>query len=356
MALHLTLLASVDFRLGFLPVLDNFDDVETVNQEIYSNLTRDFPNCAQCWDAVARQHIRTLDLSLCKKDDLVVLCGLVEAVYREGLHIMTENRDKLWILYIKWFCEWSSNSQDKQRKKKLKDLCNSSFSDPQVTEELMGFCLKQILSADSDQKEVDELCCLATTKFPQSSSLWKLRLSILSDSSDSEMFRNAVKMAPECLEVWQHWIEWSVMHSEDRSTVRRIFEDSMSCGVQSVSVPMSLRYIEWLLMSDGIQAARKLYRRLLSSRPVALEVYQTCVKIEQAQESKDVKCIRALYEAAVLDHGSSNPGLWLEYIKSELSFEGGVTRVSSLYWRAKKNLHGSLVSTFVTQHSLINIK
>jgi len=45
-------------------------------------------------------------------------------------------------------------------------------------------------------------------------------------------------------------------------------------------------------------------------------------------------------------------GLWLDYISLELSHEAGsVENVGKLYWRATKELHSELVSTFIELYS-----
>ena len=46
--------------------------------------------------------------------------------------------------------------------------------------------------------------------------------------------------------MWQHWIEWSVMHSEDRSTVRRIFE------VCVVLMPSGCAVCDLLILCVGL--------------------------------------------------------------------------------------------------------
>ena len=62
--------------------------------------------------------------------------------------------------------------------------------------------LRQVLSVDADQKEVEELCCLATSRFPEEGSLWKLRLSAYCCSHDDGVFRDAIKMDPVSLDYY----------------------------------------------------------------------------------------------------------------------------------------------------------
>ena len=106
---------------------------------------------------------------------------------------------------------------------KILGLCRESCSDPQLTAELMEYCvshhgshlvhvrssalicdmqLRQVLSVDADQKEVEELCCLATSRFSGESSLWKLRLSANCCSHDDGVFHDAIKMVPVSLDCY----------------------------------------------------------------------------------------------------------------------------------------------------------
>ena len=62
----------------------------------------------------------------------------------------------------------------------------------------------------------------------------------------------------------------------------------------------------------------------------------------------------SFYDQVTLSSSLCVTGLWLDFIRSELSYPGGrVEAVGRLHWRAVKELQPELTADFISEYSLM---
>lgn len=87
------------------------------------------------------------------------------------------------------------------------------------------------------------------------------------------------------LNLWVTFIQYHVvMSSEDvvQSYFLRGIKES-----ENISMALRPQYLEWLILSKGIQETRKAYMDLSSLRPFCKEVHLTMLNIESTYQNKD---------------------------------------------------------------------
>lgn len=161
----------------------------------------------------------------------------------------------------------------------------------------MDTCLRSGL----EQPKLEDLCCLATGAFPHSGPLWLLRLKCCScrvgvgPEEALALFRQSVQLVPvsclsaaseegpplsllqSCAELWEAWLQFCAACSLPAKEVVEVSVHERSvhgwitappCGQlarqsahQPVQSQVSVKYLEWTLLSEGIAAVRRTYQR-----------------------------------------------------------------------------------------------
>ncbi|CAM8906698.1 unnamed protein product [Rhodiola kirilowii] len=103
---------------------------------------------------------------------------------------------------------------------------------------------------------------------------------------------------------------------------------------------LSSTIVNFILQKDGIQQARKMYKRFLALPRPGLALYRTCIELESHLASVGnqdcLTTLRKLFESAlgIYEHDLS---LWQDYYAIELKI-GTPETSSAVHWRARKTL------------------
>lgn len=357
----------IEFRVSFIEVYRLFEDTKQSCDLVYNSLVEDFPLSEEVWNLVARRPIDERKSEVKK--------GMTEITDSQWCELEAEMNklfqdavekvptDKMWELYIKAFMELladSSTTEAKRREKTVLQLFTAADSNNHITEELYRAWVGVLLQTDKTKRALS-VCKKGTERFNSSVSLWSeyLRLKVINKGKIADIqnqFFSAIKNVEpkESLPLWNLWLDWCIERNPDE--VRAVFEASLQSCVD-VSSPMKEKYVEWTVKSKGIKKARKLYKRLSQTPPVEISFFQKCIELELEQDELSLKRVRSLYETAVDHFGTSDPDLWLDYIRFELDHpDNKASTTGELYWRATKCLEGQYTEKFVGLHALLQAR
>lgn len=198
----------------------------------------------------------------------------------------------------------------------------------------------------------------AVTKHPTCVSLWKRRLEMMIGTNASKevvlkTFKKARKRVPE-KESYPLWIlVLEFCAACNLTEIQDLFEKGI-VACREVCIPVKEAYLHWTCLREGVKAARELYSRLQHLKPLSLGFYHLYIQLEKAQAKQKIKFLRTAYEDAVKEFGSSNPGIWIDYIRLESEHpDGNAESAAQIHFRALRRLEGEANEKFVTQHTLL---
>lgn len=211
--------------------------------------------------------------------------------------------------------------------------------------------------AERDSTECHRILKLATERFPRDSRLWEQRILKqfavgATKSKIEKIFSTALgAVAPEnSLTLWELAVSWSVLLNP--TGVESIYEASLKMPVAIARVTKE-RYLEYVALSDCIEAARCLYKRIWNAFPISLEFCLKMCDIEEARPRPNVDFMRRVLDDACTNYGKTEVALWIRYITLERTYgDAGNDRGAFVHARAVRTLSPELVDRFITYYSL----
>ncbi|KAG8230907.1 hypothetical protein J437_LFUL002939 [Ladona fulva] len=150
----------------------------------------------------------------------------------------------------------------------------------------------------------------------------------------------------DAVPIWKVMLHYSQAQS-DSARVESLFQDAIK-REPAISLVFKPLYIEWLVLSQGINAARKAYDQIYSLPPLCLELHTMMAKLEGMQPKVNVKQARKCYEIACEQFGKFSTDVWLEYVKFEL-LKGSRENATPLYKRAVDSLDNVQANIFMSE-------
>ncbi|XP_030853439.1 U3 small nucleolar RNA-associated protein 6 homolog isoform X2 [Strongylocentrotus purpuratus] len=355
----------IAFRLSFIPVVRCFDFTSQLVDAIYEDLERDHPDNDLTWKALARRHL--------------VASGTEDEVWLSEVHchsIFDQALEKvsgvgIWAHYADTCLERleldGSDDLNSRRAEKTLAVFESAEKKNSPTEDMYKKWVEVLRVLDLDERAL-EVSLRSTEVHQRSLDLWIKRLILVittgGKDGDEEDHRLKVRetfdlaishvKSKNALDIWNIGLEWCL--TNDTEMIQNLFE----CGLKEhrvIALPLKIRYLEWTALVKGMGKARKLYKRMATEKPLGEEFFDKYIALEEAQPTPKAKKISEAYDDALREFGETSPGLWLAYIRHEITHpEGSQGKAMQLHWKAMKTLEGEQVEQFVNGYTLMQTK
>ncbi|KAF4523915.1 hypothetical protein B566_EDAN012266 [Ephemera danica] len=139
----------------------------------------------------------------------------------------------------------------------------------------------------------------------------------------------------------------------NQKMMEQVYQQGLLRGPE-VSNTLKTMYLEWIVLSRGIVAARKAYDVVSMQPPFSLELHTKMVELESLQPEQNLKQTRKCYELACDQFGRSTADVWIDYIKFEMK-KGNAVNMASISWRATKTLNPIQCDIFLQEYSLLKM-
>jgi len=350
----------IEFRLRFLDISREFPDHENTVEIIHNSLLEDFATNELTYHSIAQLPLYNLSSAgdrIIKDSEWEKAEDECKAKYFEGLdQIKTV---KMWELFTQTLSSLIQKSkspdQAKRRVLALIEIYGMAEEKQLVSEEMYLAWIDLLENLDDNEAAIS--CsdrALKTHK--QSLDLWKKFLQFRLDvEEDVGMILKDFKRCLDSVEredrvvVWEMMLDLAV--SAEYENVQQLFQESLN-GDDIVRDCMFCKYLQWTLSTKGIKEVRELYKKKLGL-VTSLDIISECLLIEKSQVPVSKKHIRQLFEKAVLDHGTSSPDIWLDWITFEQSIpETCIEKTGEVYLKAKRTLEKDLIPDFITKYTL----
>ncbi|NXU54802.1 UTP6 protein, partial [Turnix velox] len=357
----------VEFHLAVLSIAKLFDFTQDLQKEILESLQTKFADDPLTWDYMAR---RELELGSqqstehttkqMKVSDMTQREERCSAVFEEAVKaVPTED---MWKHYITFCLErYNRKTNSGELKQKRLERALNAFSKAHeaslLPEALYKQWLQVLLETSLFEKAV-EVAEAATKCFRLSVEMWQMRLQVLIQLKSDDVtqcFEEAIKHVKSkgSLPLWSLWVEWSE-GTKSKEDTEALYQRSLQSTTHAESMAMKEKYLDWSYRTSGYKRARKVFTSLCENRPFSLDFFRRMIQIEKEQEPCKMLHLREYYERALREFGSTDPDLWMDYIKEEQNHpQGKAENCGSIHWRAMKMLQGDLVEDFVSKYTLL---
>ncbi|XP_076248353.1 U3 small nucleolar RNA-associated protein 6 homolog [Calliopsis andreniformis] len=357
----------IKFIIELLNIAKEYKNTEELQNKIVSDIIQEYTHEPLMWDTMARRELEGLtqpslsdpsvetgspeQISL---RDRITSCN---KVYQTALKkIKTE---EMWSLYIECLIEINqkSGSLPNFKRKLLKTALAQAHQAKKLKEKyyLQWINILNVEKKDeSSEKKLKEVLCMATEAVPNSVSLWHARLKyllVLGQEEEAEIVFSKVTqiLGEKSLPLWK----MRILHVQAKSPEKteEVFQAALQ-GHPNVGQQIRPTYIEWLVLTKGIQAARKSYDSFCLQPPFSLDLHKKMMELELIQPEISLKNIRRCHEMAALQFGKNNTTVWIDHIIFEMK-HGDPKKVGDIHRRAVKTLEAGLTDSFISQYSLI---
>ncbi|XP_072044117.1 U3 small nucleolar RNA-associated protein 6 homolog [Amphiura filiformis] len=353
----------IDLHLAFLPICQRFDFTQHILDEIYSDLEESHADSELVWNALSRRHLSP-DSEESEESIVVTEEGKCHTVFDEAVKSIPT--PKMWSMYVEFCIErlergGSVKTSNQRARQTLNVLDRAHKACDTLPEELFDRWLTVLLIVGG----VDEAISAAqeaVTVHPTSVNLWcRYMQLVIQNITDAEQQKtNVTKLfekacsnlkSKNSLPLWKIAMEWCL--ASDPANL----ETLLQTGVREhkhVAMVLKEHYLDWAYLQGGLKTVRRVYSLLAKEKPLTTEFFYKYIAIENAQTDTKMKQIRSCYEDALREFGTTEPDLWLDFIKLELTHpNGNPSNSPSLHWRAMQALQGDHVETFTIKYTLM---
>ncbi|XP_053552354.1 U3 small nucleolar RNA-associated protein 6 homolog [Bombina bombina] len=356
-----------EFHLSLLSIAKMFSFTQELQKEILDDLQVLHAQDPLTWDFMARKELEVESLpsteyssKQAKASDLARKEERCNAVYEEALNSVQS--ETMWNLYITFCLErYRRKTNSKELKQNRQDRLLAAYSKTHAAKLLPEAkyteWISLLLELGQAETAVD-VSLEATKQFSDSVTMWQTRIEVLINlrsENINQVFEEAFKQVKtkDCLPLWVLMVDWSEKNNTPEDT-EDLFKKAILVTYPAVTKMMKEKYLEWAYRTKGYKKARKVFSSLHENRPFSVEFFQKMIYIEKQEESCRMQNLREYYERALREFGSTNPDLWLDYIKEELTHsEGKPENCGPIHWRAMKMLQGDDVEHFVSKYTLL---
>lgn len=356
-----------EFHICLLSIVKLFDFAQELEKEILNELQTLHADDPLTWDFMARRELEIDCLPLTEhaskqtkaldQDRKEQRCYVV---YETA--VSTISTAPMWNCFVTFCLERykrKTNIEDlrQKRQERLLSAFRRAHESSLLQESLYIEWLHLLLDLNQSDMVV-KIAEDATKRFSQSVQMWQTRLQLLMKLKSKDIalhFEEAFTLVKtkDSLPLWSLWVQWSE-ETESLDATEGVFQKAVRITVPVVSVTMKEKYLEWAYRTSGYKKAKKIFTSLQESRPFSLEFFKKMIQIEKDQETCKMLNLREYYERALREFGASDPDLWLEYIREELSHpHGKPENCGQIHWRAMRCLQGEHVEDFVSKYTLL---
>ncbi|XP_030064248.1 U3 small nucleolar RNA-associated protein 6 homolog [Microcaecilia unicolor] len=359
-----------EFHLSLLSIVKLFDFAQDLQKEILEDLKILHADEPLTWDYMARRELEVESLpcaeyssKLTKASDLARKEDCCCAVYEKAVSAVPTGA--MWKCYVTFCLErFKRKTNSKELREKRQEKLLAAFlraHESTLLEEALYKQWVEVLLELNKLETAAEISTVATERFSHSVEVWQMRLQVLMKLKSDDVpqrFEEAFCQVKtkDTLPLWILWVEWS--EGVNGVTVtEELFQRSILSTNRAVSVTMKEKYLDWAYRTGGYKKAKRVFASLHENRPFSLEFFKMMIQIEKEQEASKMLNLREFYERAVREFGSTDPDLWLAYIKEELSHQQGKPEnCGQIHWRALKMLQGEQVEEFVSKYALLQTR
>ncbi|XP_060834418.1 uncharacterized protein LOC132917611 [Rhopalosiphum padi] len=213
----------------------------------------------------------------------------------------------------------------------------------------IDFCQENVEFIHVDQLDIllDAVLCTENNK-----KIWiqllKLHLELNNFDKLMNVFQEGVRsLKKNSLPLWKIMIRY--MRKKRPDVLQTLLEEGSNISYEDISLEIRPKYLKWCIEFKDIDATRNLFNELKELKPPCCKLYLVMISIESEILDFELSTVRKLYDEACILFGRDNIGVWLDYIRFELT-EGSLKLNDSIYskglWKLEPNLRNAYMDEY----------
>ncbi|XP_055593121.1 U3 small nucleolar RNA-associated protein 6 homolog [Uranotaenia lowii] len=348
----------LDFFIELLNLLKHMKVANKFGISVLQSMKDSHASNERMWQALAQLALEGSYLLHGESKDISIKEQLELCVQVYETSVETLPTKSMWSYYIDKMMDINQDmtSLQKFRRKALGNAFRNAFATGFLEEDKYVQYLKLLINTDNPQNEqINDVLSKALSSYPRSTKLYTLNLNYLirKDAPLEEIeqvFDTCLqKCSDDLLSIWIIKFQYFHTRTDLPEKLLQTFREAIQQTAQ-ISHHFQPMFLEFLALTEGIDAARKEYQNMQRNCQPCLDLHRKMAYLESIQAQPSNQRWRNCHENATQLFGQSNPEVWLDFLRFER--ERDPKKVPALFERAKSKLDGELLADFVTKYEL----
>ncbi|KAI8641014.1 U3 small nucleolar RNA-associated protein 6-domain-containing protein [Parasitella parasitica] len=355
---------SIEFRSKFIDIYREFTDTQKDIDYVYETIRRDMADSAEARALLAKSHLlvsipqqeeKSRHISV---SDPAFVPALKQCVDEFENALVDVPQFDMWKLYIQFLLGWYAVVIEENLKLYLGKLLQKTFKackrqsklDAKIYELWVAHLMEQ-----NEQEKAESVALQALESHPTDALLWIYRIQLAQDDRKEQrkLYATALDHNPDSLSLWNSYKNW-VLSSDKLSaeeTDKVLFQacekatlllpsvTSDSADRNDIKQLLQSTYVQWAAESQGIEAARRVYKKVVKNFYPTHAFFMKCIQLENEFGNPDAtsqESVEYLYDKITLleDDKEGSYISYLAYLYSQKKFQ----KANQVYNRASKEV------------------
>ncbi|XP_058452515.1 U3 small nucleolar RNA-associated protein 6 homolog [Malaya genurostris] len=266
---------------------------------------------------------------------------------------------QMWSYYVDTVLNLNADmsSYPKFRRKALGEAFKKAYDTGFLEEDKYVQYVKLLMHADGSLTSfVNDVLSKALEAYPSSSKLLELQLTYLvrygsTTEEFDDAFKQTIKKCPDSLPLWIVRSQFYHTQTEAPNKLEQVFREAIRQPT-TISTHFQPLFLNYLVVTKNIDAARKEYREMLRNCVPCLELHRKMIELESIQMQPNLNQLRMVHENATQYFGQSNADVWIDYIRFERE-HGSPKNMQIIFERAKSRVEDTVVASLIAKYEVV---
>ncbi|KAI8371436.1 U3 small nucleolar RNA-associated protein 6-domain-containing protein [Radiomyces spectabilis] len=367
----------LDFRTKFVDIYREFSDTDNGCQHVYDTIRRDMGNVPAARKYLAERHLfakkpvrSAADLE--EEASPSVYISVSDPQFVEAVKNCVRDFDQavadvpqpeMWELYIDFLFRWQQLVQEENLKLYFTKLLQKVFKSSQkqnITSENLYSQWIEFLTSQDNLTQAQQKATIATEKYPHCARLWVARIRLASveavtDEPQQGLYKKALAQNMASFELWSSYNSWLILQWQENTMTNEALHELYldACNKATTLLPSVMAstadrnqikdlilsgYVSWAAQAEGIESARKVYKKIIQTMYPTLGFYKQCLEVEDQHPDDGNACenVEYLYEM-ILRLNVDKADIYRAYI-TYLTSQKKFKKANHIQWRASNEI------------------
>lgn len=307
---------SIEFRQKFVDIYREFTDTQKDIDYVYETIRRDMMDNAEARAFLAKSHLFVFarvenqdeeKSQYISVSDPAFVPALKKCVDEFESAVVDVPHSDMWEQYVKFLLSWFALVSEENLKLYLGKLLQKTFKSCKKQNKLNATLYElwvAHLIEQKDQEKAESVVLQGLESHPNDATLWIYRIQLAQDEPKEQrkLYATALDYNPESLSLWNSYKDWILTsaHLPTEETDKLFFQacekatillpsvTSESSDRNGIKQVLQSAYVQWAAESQGIEAARTVYKKIIKNFYPTYTFFIKCIEIENEFGSADV--------------------------------------------------------------------
>ncbi|KAI9485221.1 MAG: hypothetical protein EXX96DRAFT_544311 [Benjaminiella poitrasii] len=357
----------IEFRKKFVEIYREFSNTEKHIEYIYETIRRDLSDSPSARAFIAKRHLFEQKVIESAENKTLKLISISDPAFIPAFRLCVQEFDtalkevpvpEMWELYIQFLLEWHAVATEENFKLYLTKLLQKLFKTCRKEDKLSMNLYElwvSFLIKENDVEKADSIALQGLENYPHSVTLWLNRINLAKEEKEEQrqLYEAALEQNAESLLLWTSYKDWILNEAHlsieetdellsracERATLLLPSVTSESSDRNNIKEVLQVSYIVWAAQSQGIEAARNVYKKIIKSSYPTYAFFMKCIEVENKHGSGNKagqESVEYLYDriTSLQENKEASYVSYLAYLYSQKKFQ----KATQVYNRASKEV------------------